>query len=65
MDKRDPRYDAEKRARARALYESGFTERAVAERMGLSRSRTRVLLDESGVQRRSRGRQRTRTKTAS
>lgn len=55
-DERDPRYQPTLRDRARQLYESGVSERAVADRMELSRARVRELLDESGVKRRKRGR---------
>lgn len=56
MTDRDPRFDGTKREQARELYEGGASERAVAEAMGLSRTRVRRLLAESGAKRRRRGR---------
>lgn len=60
MHERDPRFEGTKREHARALYESGLSERAVAAQLGLSRTRTRALLAESGTKRRRRGRPRQR-----
>lgn len=57
-EERDARFDLTKRDRARELYEAGASEREVAEQMGLSRTRVRRLLAESGVKRRRRGRPR-------
>jgi hypothetical protein len=47
----DPRFDAEKRERAKELYEGMDrpSVRAVAEKLDLSVSRTWTLLDEAGV----------------
>lgn len=56
MDERDRRYEPEKRERARELYESGLSEREVAEQMGLSKTRVHEYLVEAGVERRPVGR---------
>ena len=56
MEQRDPRFDVEKRKRVRALYESGLSERAVAEKVGLPRTRLRELLAEAGTRKRPVGR---------
>ena len=55
---RDPRYRPETRVRAAELYRAGHSTRAVADEMGLSRTRVIELLDEAGVKRRPRGRPR-------
>lgn len=52
MNERDRRYEPEKRERARELYESGLSEREVAEQMGLSKTRVHEYLVEAGVERR-------------
>lgn len=57
---RDPRYDAEKRTRARELYESGMTTDEVAAELGVTRSWAVDLLHESGARMRPRGRPRKR-----
>lgn len=49
---RDRRYQPELRESARELYESGLSEREVAEKMGLSKTRVHALLVEAGVERR-------------
>jgi hypothetical protein len=46
----------DKREEAARLYRSGMAERKVARRLGLSRARTRELLDDAGVIRRGVGR---------
>jgi DNA-binding transcriptional regulator LsrR (DeoR family) len=61
---RDPRYDGAKRTEAARLYRAGLSERAVAEKMGLSRARVQDLLDEKGVKRRRVGRPRERDRVA-
>ena len=51
----DPRFDETKRARARELYESGLTVRAVAAELELSVSRTHELLRQAGAAMRAPG----------
>lgn len=57
----DPRFDQEKRDRARELYEAGASVRAVAEELGLTVSRTHTLLTEAGTEMRTQGQQRKET----
>lgn len=65
MSDRDPRYDAQARDEAARHYRDGrLSERAIAKRMGLSRTRVRDLLDEAGVRRRRVGAPRKRRTTA-
>lgn len=54
MSERDPRYKLGQRERAAELYRSGLSERAVAERLGVSKTVARNYLDDAGVRRRSR-----------
>lgn len=53
MSERDPRFDQSKRDQAAALYREGLSERAVAERLGVSKTTARGYLDDAGVRRRS------------
>lgn len=55
---RDPRFDADKRERAKELYESGSTVREVADAVGVSVSRAWTLLKEAGAEMRAAGRPR-------
>jgi transposase len=65
----DPRYRGKERKEAARLYRQGLSERAVADRLGMSKTRIRDYLDQMGVERRPVGRpagakdsyQRTRT----
>lgn len=55
---RDPRYDEDKRTRARALYDEGSSVREVAEALGVSSTRAWTLLQEAGADMREQGRPR-------
>ena len=53
--KRDPRFDAEQRRRARRLYEGGASVQEIADELGISKGRAYVLVLESGAKLRPRG----------